>query len=463
MAKIMNKRYLASHEPSSKQPCLCGSGKKFKSCCRELYETDAKNDAVLKFNDGNYKEALKACRLEITWYILCHRAHTIPFLESDSKEAENILKSDIGALASLVDLLFNCYEVTGKHKDFPNALNSLTNAIADQRWYDRITYQQALWVLCDSNDNKLAFHELNKIENIHSVDDCDILSLYLDIYPHELSFSKRIGIIDQILSTNPQVDISLHYNTLKGIHYFLITDKEKGIELITNSIDDFKKSDMKKTSYGNFRLAQALELLGALKDDNTLIEDAQDCYQRELDSNIYTSDGTAMLHRRLADSFYACGNYGESIKHYESSLKENNDELTKIFYARALMHANALDSAETVLVGVITDNFDEAEQYDYAVSWAYLALNSKKEDYLLESKKLLTALRPSMPYFINIRDTLLLGLSEIDKKDSKGIISKISKLLRRYIILQPNFFGIGMNLNNVIEDSTEKKRRKKDL
>ena len=67
---------LRDFEPGRNDLCLCGSGRKFKRCCRSAYGSNAGHEAFLNYNQGRYGEALGSCRAHITWYILCHRAHT---------------------------------------------------------------------------------------------------------------------------------------------------------------------------------------------------------------------------------------------------------------------------------------------------------------------------------------------------------------------------------------------------
>ncbi len=359
---------------------------------------------------------MKACRLEISWYILCHRAHTIPFLESGSKEAKKLLEVDIDALSSLVGLLLTCYKMAGKLKAFPNALDSLEKAISDQRWLNRISYYRALWVLISSGDKILAFHELNKIKDIHSVFDQDILSMYIDTAPEELPFIKKITIIDQILSTNPDASLVLKYITVKGTYYFLNAKKQTGIELIEVGINNFRKTK-KEIDVGqdNFQLAQSLEILGEFKGDNDLLKEAQICYQREVESKTYDSFGLAMLLKHLGDSFYAEGNYPESAKYYENSLKENEDERTKIFHVNALIKLGNTDKAEELLKGIKSDGFSEFDQYDFSCALAHLALDTKKRENIDKAVTLLIGLKTKVPYFAEIRDNFLFKLKKIEK------------------------------------------------
>jgi len=413
--KPKNRYYLEYHEPSPKQPCLCGSGKKFKKCCGIMYKTDERNGARESYNEGNYKEALRKCRLDITWYILCYKAHTVPFLESKTKKAYELLKVDIYAMSSLLDLLLKCYDKTGKLKDFPYVLESLENTISDERWFNRISYYRAFWSYIYSGERKKAFHELNKIKDIHSVLDQDILTMYIDVAQEELPFLKKITLIDQILSTNPEPGVALKYMTLKGIDYFLNAEKETGIELIEVGINNFRETNKEiKLGHDNFQLAQSLEMLGELKGDDNLLKEAQMRYKKELESNSYNSSGVAMLLKHLGNAFYAEGNYPESAKYYENSLKENANEETTLFYVKTLIKLGNTDKAAELLE-INSDVFMKFAQFDFSCAWALLAVDTKKRQHIDKAIKLLEGLKPKMPYFAEMRDDFLLKLKNIEQ------------------------------------------------
>ena len=254
--------YLRLYEPRPKMPCLCGSGQKFKKCCSGEYDTPEKDKAYAAYNAGHYGEALKKCRLYITWYILCHKAHTIPFLESETKESKELFQVDIEALADLVNLLMSCYERTGKHKQFPQALDALQNAITDIRWYDRIAYYRALWQLFGSADERLIYHELKKISDLETTKDLDVLTLYLQVCP-EKSFSGNVEIIDRILASNPPPGISLQYQTLKGVQYFILKDTDTAKRIVDAAVTQFKAEGLDNAStYDLGMLGQSLHILG---------------------------------------------------------------------------------------------------------------------------------------------------------------------------------------------------------
>lgn len=88
------KSYLTKYEPPGRAPCLCGSGIRFKNCCKKEYSKKRFYSRAL-FNKGEYTDALKSIRFQITWYRLCYMAHTVPFLSSKSDESKNLLRADI--------------------------------------------------------------------------------------------------------------------------------------------------------------------------------------------------------------------------------------------------------------------------------------------------------------------------------------------------------------------------------
>src|SRR4051794_28397089 len=105
---------ISHYAPERNAGCPCGSGKKFKKCCLATYENAGRADHARKlYNQGLYEEALVACRSFLCWYVLCHRAHTVPFLKSRSEEAFELLTVDIEALAETLELLHVCYDKNG--------------------------------------------------------------------------------------------------------------------------------------------------------------------------------------------------------------------------------------------------------------------------------------------------------------------------------------------------------------
>jgi tetratricopeptide (TPR) repeat protein len=423
-----------------------------------------KNDAFKVFNAGKFGEALKKCRLHIAWYILCHRAHTVPFLESDTKESKELLEIDIEALASLIDLLMACYERTGKHKEFPSALNALQNAIEDTRWYNKIAFHRAAWQLLDSDDKKLVFHELQKITDIDTTADIETIMLYIHVYPDKLPFAKKIALIDRILRAKPRPGIALQYETLRGIELYLIGDSENGFKIIHNAIEKFKHEGLTSpSSYDLLMIGQSLEILGEFTGNKDLLEEAILYFKKQFAFDL-EPEGLAMIHSNIAHSLLHSGKLQAAKEAFEKSLAINPLDITKVFLGRCAVQLGQLSEAERILSSVNIANFGYPEKFDYAIAWAMLAVDAKEKELLDRAENLLAAISPSEPYFADLAHLHTeIGKVRVSASNSNSsTIIKALKGLRWYLVLQPNFFGLGINLGNMVEDAEQSLIKMKD-
>ncbi|MGB7582694.1 MAG: hypothetical protein WBL85_09645 [Sedimentisphaerales bacterium] len=443
-------------EPDPKDACLCGSGKIFKKCCRDTYNTDIKDHFYEYFNDGKYNDALRACRSWITWYILCHRAHTVPLLNSGDPKSAYLLEIDVDALSYLVSLLHRCYYKTGQSKQFPKVLGTLSNAIKDSQWQNIIVREMAFWHLIDNDDSNQAFKELEKID-ISTCTDVETLTLYLDVSRNSTSFRETINLIDRILANTHKEDYILQYASLKGLSYCLIGEIEDGCNMIDGAIARYKNCEAgKKTVYGNSFLASNMAILGVFKDDPKKITEAIEIYTNQLDSESWTNEGISVQMYEIAKCYSWLGKYDESIKYYNMSLQKESSEITKVFFARSLINSGAIKEGRELLVSIRKDDFDDAGNYDYAISWSVLAFNSKEKSDIDHAKEMINQAKGRHPLFENQKREILLNLSELKPTSSDTFIKKVLKSLNRYILLRPSIFGVGININRIIEDTEPK-------
>lgn len=446
---------IAKFEPSRNDPCLCGSGKKFKKCCMGAYTAAVEERAFGKYNKGLYDQALVTCRHHLTWYLLCHKAHTAPFLASKTKEAAELLHIDIEALAELLDLLHHCYYRTGQSEQFPSVLMRLVNSIDDPRWRDKIAYQHSLWWLLDKEDRNTALSTVSKVD-IAKCKDPEILALYLDVCLDSLPFSEIAGILDRILSNTDKQSYKLQYSVLKGIAYALINDMEHGCKIIRTAIDKYEALKEKdKSPYGDYLLAHALELLGQLTNDSNVVGEAAVRYGqilKDAEMQGYSVTYLAEIMKCIGDCKAFLGQYGEAIRYYKDSLAHEEAEKTKVFLARAYANAGEIDLARHVLKSIDPTKFDDSYHYDYATSWTVLATHSLRAEDIEVAKVQLKQAKAHWPLFIAHRDSALIQLLEITPKTSAGKLGSLIHILNRYVSLNPNFFGIGINFNRIIED-----------
>ena len=449
------KSHLVKYEPRRNEPCLCGSGIKFKRCCLEAYSSQDRKRVFEYYNKGLYDKALIACRHHLTWYILCHRAHTIPFLASNTKASEKMLQVDIEALADTVDLLRYCYHQAGQSDNFPLVLSQLEGAVDDPRWTEKVIYLRSLWWLADKGDRNASLRIISEVK-IASCNDPEILTLYLDVCHHNLGFKQRIEIIDRIITNTNKEPYKLQYSVLKGITYCLINDIEEGCQIIQGGIDNYRALDAKKkTRYADFQFAHALHNLGDFTENNSLLRDALEHLEilfDRADKSTYNSEYFADLAKSLGDCMASLQKHSEAIEYYRTSLRYSDSELTKAFLARSYVNSSDQDSARKLLLSIDATLLDENAYLDYAFSWASLATCFLNKEDINSSIQYIRQAEPSWPLFQQRKDSILIQLLELSHSTPESKRKGIIGTLNRYLSLNLNFFGLGINFNKIIED-----------
>ncbi|MCD6495503.1 SEC-C domain-containing protein [Candidatus Bipolaricaulota bacterium] len=454
---------LAECEPGRNDLCLCGSGRKFKNCCMDSYSSRAAKVSFELYNKGLYEDALRSGRQHLTWYRLSHLAHTVPLLESESEESKELLRIDIEALAEITGLLHRCYFHTGQSEEFPSVLERLSNAIDDPRWRDKIRYFHALWWLLDKQDRKASLSVISEID-IAASDDSEILSLFVDVSPPEIPFKTKVEILDRIVANVKRPSEVLQYKILKGIAYCLINEIPEGCEIMGEAIAAYEEMDAdEKTAYGAFHLARGLQVLGEFKGNITVVRDAITHYmaiKQEAADSHYAGAYFADIEKALGDCYSFLKEYDRASQHYQTSLQHEDSDLTRVFLARVLVNLGDLEQARQTLHLLDVFEFNEYAHYDYAISWTILATRSLAAEDLEIAKMNLKEAKSSWPIFVSQRDSALIDLLETSPCNTRGRFTRLIGALNRYVSLNPNVFGIGINFNRIVEDVNEKEGKR---
>jgi tetratricopeptide (TPR) repeat protein len=449
------KRNLSYYEPGRNEPCLCGSGLKFKKCCLGRYSGEDAGKAWELYNIGHYEEALMCSRRHLTWYILSHKGHTVPLLEAKAPPAEELLKVDIEALDDIITNLHRCYYRTKRSEQFPATINKLSGVITDKRWSDKVNYFHALWYLTDENDREGAFMALDPIV-IEDCHDPEILTLYLDVCPDKTSFAEKIILIDRIINNTHKEAYKLQYTTLKGIQYFLVCEMKEALVILRQGVDRYRRlEDKYKSAYGDTHFAHALDLLGKFANDQKIIEEAIDKFTSLIDSateNSYPPEYIGDLLKSLGESNETLGRHEVAIEKLEESLNVYPVDITRVFLSRSMINNGMVEDARQVLDTINYRDFDEACFFDFAISWTLLAANTCTEEDLGKAKQYLRESQNDHPVFIQQRDKWLINLLEIDPVRKGGIARRLALSINKYVTLNPNFFGIGIDFNKIVDD-----------
>lgn len=444
--------------PSSNDQCPCGSGYRFRTCCRARYDDEATTIRPITeaLEAGRTEAALQLSRAYVTRYVIWHRRDTVPMVTANAVAAESILAMDIAALSDVVDILCTCYEAAGQREHVPGVLDRLATAIDDPRWTQRIIYHRTIWSLGPNWDEEAGCRALSAIGSIDEIADPQTLQLFLDLHGSELGFAESSKAIDRIIATANDPVTRLHYRSLKGLELVFIGDLDAGCEEIDGAIAEFRTSEsMPCSGYARYRLALSLLFLGQLGDDPKSLAEARGLFEQELTETEYSKPGRAMLRLQIADTYRSQCLWEDAKDSYLQSLDLEDSPIARMELARCALALGDHQTAVAYLRSVDYDALTPREQLDHCIAAAQIALVANDAALVEQTVDRLKATTPHEPYFREARDQLVISLlsdgdDATNEEENVGFIRKFGDLLGRYVMLQPNFFGLGINVNALL-------------
>ncbi|HGM5593940.1 TPA: SEC-C metal-binding domain-containing protein [Serratia marcescens] len=454
------------YKPNLNAPCLCGSGVKFKRCCMGNNDAhcvtmiDSARELLL---NKDYKGALKLVRLGITNYSILHKTNTEPYIFSDNEAVLRLLSIDIKALSELVESLLDCYRGLHDYSSFECDLERLRNNISDARWQKKITYFQILASLGEHWSEKIGKREVKKLLPIDEENDVEIIQLYLHFCSYDLSFKKNIDILDRLLSLIEKPREKLQYSVVKGIKYLSIGDTEESQKIIEEAIKDYESTDWANDScYGLVQHARAISLLGDLKRSVELKALSVKEFISLLDNHKWTDSGVADIHAEIGRSLFHIRKFDEAIEHYEKSLLIADSNLVRIYLSQVKMDLNdktAIDLIKKVEINI--SKLSESELIDFIFTYASISISFNDKEMIEKSLNYLMS-SPSLEFiFEKQKNEIITQITNLyvsgNLKTQNSVLTKLKNLLSRtsrYLILQPNIAGLGININNIVQDFT---------
>ena len=285
--------------PARNSPCLCGSGLTFKRCCAERLPGTAhlgsRTRAFLK--EAKFKQALEACRADVTQYTIWHKSHTEPAIRGGMPKRGSLFEIDVRALADIVDTLLWCHIKAEKADEFPAVLERLRDNIKDTMWQRKITYFHAIHALGPDWDETAGRRELKKLGSPVEDDDVETLQLYLHLFADTLSFSKKQTIIDRILNESKKLSDRLHYKGTRAVLHLTIGDQSRAEAEASDAIDEVRSTHSvdELSSYERYRLALLLDFLGTVRREDEMLTEALRLYQNLLEEDELSLSGRVHL------------------------------------------------------------------------------------------------------------------------------------------------------------------------
>ncbi len=447
--------------------CLCGSGKKYKYCCLPLIgkHKDYSLATRIEFNKGNYEEALKLCRADLTNYLINVKSHTELLLITKSYFGQELLSIDIKALSEIIDMLMIIIKCGNLEVDFQNTLKRLKKIFYNERWHFRLNYYKAAWEYF-IRDDRVSAKAILKTINYNEIMDLDFLEMYYDLFADELSFSQNIKFLEKLISKENKCPSIIHYKGILALTYFLLGDAAKARDILLESIRIAEKNLTQFTDfYGYYQLARVYWFAGKLSKSATLLNKSIEYFQKSSKVDSLTQSGYAMIFSHIGDVYFDLQEYDQALENYFKSQKYIDMPLTNILIAQVYLEMKDFTNADKYLSKVIYESLTEDNKIDYLFNlcrFVIIKKNNKQAEFIYNE---LNKLELHDKYFSDRRYELMNNLLEIYKDFSSEELIEKSKaksllnIISECIMLRPNFMGVGIDINSIIKNIINKDKK----
>lgn len=457
-------------KPSDAGPCLCGSGIAYAQCCKDhLPGFDRGSKLKELWKRAAWPEALIAARADLTQYTIWHKTNTEPRARIADPGIQMLLSVDIDAVGELTGDICTIHHRMNREAELPAVLERLRANINDPRWQRKITYYQAL-VANSIQGPDAGAAEFKKLGEITAGEaDVEILQAYLDLCRDEVPFARHIEICDQIIRLSSSVSNHLQYGALKGLAYIEIGDFDQAGKEFANAIAyahvEQKRKDL--SLRGRQLLSGVLVMHAMLSRSDKQFSEAEDILKELLaDKDAWSAHGRACLYDALGELYRYWGKWAEGEAAYRNALATEQSGISAVFLAECLWRQKRTADAAAEIDAVDFNALDASGQADYAYTQASVAVEAADRGRLEATLKTLRGLRIAAPYFEQRRLKFIIEVQDaIANGPASSMWAKLQSALRglnRYLLLQPNIAGLGVNVNAIVEDIATPKRGRKE-
>lgn len=414
---------------------------------------------------------LRALRADLTQYTIYHRTNTVPLMRRFPPEQIEILSIDIEALNDSVEQLCAIYARLARLAEFPLVIERLRANIDDPRWQRKLTYQQAMTAhLLD--DTVGARRDLAKLGPVTAEEnDLELLQLHIDLNGETIPLVDKLKLYDRVLELTNSRKARFQYAAAKGVELTLAGDKAGAIATTDVALRVGRELEAERPFGPNSELwfCKLLEVAGIARPDREcFVESATRLKALVTRIDHWTPAGLGHLNRCLGDVLRLSGQWEEGASAYATGFALDNDPASRIFEASCRLMQGRKDDALTIMESIDFDALDVPERADFAIAYAAIAISLRDGARLDDAAAKLKTVTPNRQYFEHENVKYQLAIERARAAIAAGTpVPKSSRLLdwisslSRWFMVQPNIAGLGVNLNNMVDDAVTARRRKK--
>ena len=466
-AKIRPMMPIPTWEANEEQPCPCGSRRPYRDCCKPHLSVPSRStplwrDAMDLMETGSFDAAERLFRAHFVQYLAWVHKHTVPVLKVEAPFVDNLVDIDVGALTAVVDAVAHCLYRLGRSEDIVPFLNHVESVVPLPAFGSRATYLRAAWLYLGCENPAAALVELLKLGECAASDHRETLELYLDLARNSLAPRQRIAIAERIIDrAENEVYVRLQYTASKAVALLMIGEPQRALDELNEVIAAAPCPEQVDTSEqveGVWQLAKALSLQAFLQKDPVPLARAEELLRRIPEEGL-TSKGKATLFLDLGWVLRDQGRFNEAAESFRRSLAYSPSVTAKVHLGHVYALAGSVEAARSTLSELESVTVEPLLELERLAALAALAIAAVDTGLAREVVARLRGIGEESPFWANQRDQLVIEL--MDYVNTPGAIAAPTRQKRIVAILtsfnqtvelKPNLFGLGFNVNKMIDN-----------
>lgn len=434
-----------------KEKCPCCSGKIFENCCKPYIDSSHEDfeGALEKY------EYIRAYNIEIarlTNYLIKITAHTIPLLHNKNPFGAVMFEIDLKAVEELLENIFYVLRKKKIEDNLDERFWTISKLVQLEEWEN--LFQLYALLYCNLLEKVNVDQYIDEI-TVSSNTDKKLLQTIFSNLGYKYGIGKKLQIANLIIQQSDSKFEQMQYEFAIAIEYYIVNDlgsSKKYADKVLEELNNYNVDIL-----GVYELNKAPEIYefyaGMFGVEEYYVK-AVELYMKCEKSGELNNIGYSSLYNSIAYIFLKQQIFEKSIEYFNKSYEFEVNNFSLIHLAENYLYMNMVEKAEEYLRDVDITNLGK-DIIDYYMVKAEIFILVNKRDgtqQLIDEMRNIDLRR--IPFYNDIFNMLI---SEIQKNRSLGrtFLEKMREL-RRYLILQPNFYGIGININKILEDLDNK-------
>ncbi|GAB5510410.1 MAG: hypothetical protein Rhims3KO_18110 [Hyphomicrobiales bacterium] len=293
------------------------------------------------------------------------------------------------------------------------------------------------------------------------------MQIFIDLELRDASFSERASFYDRILELDESFESQIQYRGGRAIEYLLHGDTKAAEAQLASILDEYGGEAANLSPYGRQKLLDTQETLGTITGDKRLLRKTASELSATLQAEKWTDFGRSNLFRQIGDCYRYAQEWDLAVGAYEEAIELSGSVICCAHLAECFLYQKKVEKAVQQIESVQLDRLNKYEMMDFIFTYSAISIWCENLEMLGKAKDWLKTLEAAEPLFNERRLNLLVRVTETSANGFATIDAKADSTpeegvagAARVLLLQPNFFGLGINFNEIVERFSRRKKVK---